>query len=268
MPFIDTGEGKIAYDLLDRTNPEIQNPETIVFHHGVGIDRHIWTNWLPHLIDRYRILWFDMRGYGESVVPSADYVWTIERLAKDVLEVADQNDVDKFHFVGESVGGCMGYYLALNHADRLYTIAPCTGPHRGASVDWVAEWRAFISENGMEKWSERMMERRFPEGVLTEEQWQWFHTVQGACSPDSVLGVGEMLVGVDLTDQLGAINTPTFLTSADRSPFVTLAIAMDTRDRIPGAQIQVIPGTRHGVVFSHGDWCARGYRWFLDRQSA
>ena len=69
MATVDTGDGHIYYETIEMTPPWRAAPETILFHHGVGIDRRIWAEWLPVLAERYRIVWFDPRGYGRSPVP-------------------------------------------------------------------------------------------------------------------------------------------------------------------------------------------------------
>lgn len=131
MPKIDTDNGTLHYELIDATPRWLEAPETILFHHGVAIDSGIWGGWLPVLADRYRILTFDVRGYGRSNIPEENFKWSFELMAKDVMSVADANGVNKFHFVGESMGGAMGLYLAIHHPERLLTITPCTCPHKG-----------------------------------------------------------------------------------------------------------------------------------------
>lgn len=268
MPMLDTADGALYYDITDLTPPWLEEPETIIFHHGVATHHGIWGRWWPVLSRKYRIVRFDMRGYGQSTVPPEDYAWSIDGLVKDLLAIADAAGAPQFHYVGESLGGALGYYLAIHHSERLLTLTACTAPHRGVSINWVQEWRAFIEENGMEGWSERMMERRFPPGALTDAQWQWFHRVQAACPAHVVVGQGEMLVGVDLSDDLDRIKTPTLMIGGDSSPFLTSTTLADTHSRVPGARMQLFGGARHGVVLSHGTPAAQTMLDFLEEVAA
>ena len=268
MPEISADDGAIHYEVLDATPPWIVAPETILFHHGVAIDSGIWAGWSPVLSDRYRIVTFDVRGYGRSNIPDENFDWSFEQLARDVLTVADAADVDKFHFVGESMGGAMGLHLAIHHPDRLLSVTPCTCPHKGGAVQWLAEWRDYIAEHGMDSWSKRMMGRRFYPGGLSENAESWFANTQASSAPQSVLGHGEMLLKVNLSPQLPSITTPTHLIAADNSPFLPLPVTLEIRDAIPGSEMDVIPNSRHGVVFSHAQQCAESLREFLDRNSA
>jgi len=89
MAYAETQDGKLHYEVFEQVAPWEARGETIIFHHGIGADPGIWTDWLPLLIDRYRVVRFDMRGYGRSTIPPADSNWTIDLLAQDLLAVAD-----------------------------------------------------------------------------------------------------------------------------------------------------------------------------------
>jgi len=89
VPLIETGSGELYYDLCDLVPAWIDNPQTIVFHHGIAANTHIWAEWLPVLATRYRLLRFDMRGFGKSSQPPRDYRWTFDGLVDDLLKVAD-----------------------------------------------------------------------------------------------------------------------------------------------------------------------------------
>ena len=49
-----------------------------LFHHGIGGSAGLWAGWLPSLIDRYRIVLWDMRGSGRSVHDG--FSWSLDRL--------------------------------------------------------------------------------------------------------------------------------------------------------------------------------------------
>ena len=114
MPTIETPTGPIAYEVAD-LSPHWREPqETILFHHGVGIDMDIWAEWLPFLSTDLRCVRFDMRGCGRSTVPPVDHSWTMDGMMADLLAVADATNTDRFHLIGESVGGTISL-LSLIH---------------------------------------------------------------------------------------------------------------------------------------------------------
>lgn len=267
MPTLDTAGGPLWYDTIDLVPPWEANPETVLFHHGVGIDHGIWCRWPPVLAGRFRLLLMDVRGYGRSARAARGHAWSMEGLAADVLAVADAAGAERFHFVGESLGGALGYHLAIHHGARLHSLTACTAPHRGGSVRGLPDWRGIVESRGMTAWSQMMMERRFAPGALGERQWRWFDGVQRACDPDVVLGQGDMLADVDLTDDLPRIAVPTLMIAGDRSPFLPPPVLADTHARVPGAALRLFDGPRHGVVLSHGAAAAGTMLDFLDSRT-
>lgn len=74
-----------------------------------------------------------------------------------------------------------------------------------------------------------------------------------------------MLRRMDLAGDLGRIRTPTLLIVGEASPFVPVGMMREIRDLIPGAELQVVAGARHGVVFSHAQAGAALLREFVAR---
>ena len=267
MATVEREGGSLYYEVHDLTPPWLGEPETIVFHHGVGTDAGIWSAWLPVLASRYRLVRFDMRGFGRSHVPGPGFEWSFDLLAGDVLAVAKAASAERFHLVGESLGGTVAMALAARQPGVLRSLTTCSASHRGGSIQRVQHWRAFIAQNGVEAWSREMMALRFAKGAVAADVAEWFHRTQSACSADSVLDLADLLIGTDLSPELPAISCPTLLLAPDASPFVPLALPVEIRERIPGAELMVFPGARHGLACSHGRACAEALRDFLARRA-
>ena len=200
----------------------------------------IWSDWVHTLADRYRIVLFDMRGYGRSDVPAADFHWSIDLLAEDVLAIADATDTKRFHFVGESIGGTVGLYTALKYADRFLSLSMSNAGHVGGSIQKVEGWRRTIAERGMAGWSDDFMADRFHPGALSRQRWDWYAAQQAEDNPNSVLNALAVLVGMDLSAQLGAVQVPVLILHPDGSPFIPVAVAAQMHAGIPDAELHVI----------------------------
>src|SRR5207237_7769255 len=116
------GTMSVHYEVTDVTAPWNGEPETIIFHHGVGITGDLWLEWLPILADRYRLVRLDMRGFGRSPVPAPGFAWSMDLLAEDTLAVARAVGAEHFHYVGESLGGTLGLYLAIRHSQAIASV--------------------------------------------------------------------------------------------------------------------------------------------------
>ena len=268
MPVLDTPAGPLRYVAHDLTPPWIPEPETALFLHGVGIEHGIWARWLPILGARCRLVLMDMRGYGGSRPVAAGHEWSIEGLAEDALAVADAAGAERFHFIGESFGGAVGYWLAVHRRERLRTLTACTAPHNGARIRGLPDWRGIVEERGMEGWSAKMMESRFAPQAIRAAEWRWFDAAQRACDPGTVLGQADALLTVDMTGGLPGITTPTLAIGGDSSPVLPPPVLAETHALIPGAALRIFDGARHGVVLSHGEQAARTMLAFAEAQGA
>ncbi len=75
----------------------------------------------------------------------------------------DHVGVDKAHFVGLSLGGMTGLYMAIHHADRLLSLASCDA-RAWSPPDYIEAWvgrMAIAREKGMEALVEPTIERWF-----------------------------------------------------------------------------------------------------------
>ena len=66
MQFKESVVDGLYVNFIDMTLPHHAGAETLVFHHGVGANNELWSQWLTVLAPHYKIARFDMRGFGRS----------------------------------------------------------------------------------------------------------------------------------------------------------------------------------------------------------
>src|SRR4029453_16700664 len=153
---LDRPSGALHFEIIDATAPWAGDAPLIVFHHGIGATADIWADWLPSLVDRYRIARFDTLGFGRSTRPGPGPAWSRAGAAAGVRAVAGGAGRERFHFVGESLGGTVGLLLASRRPDALLSVTASNASHRGGSIQRAPEWREFIRTRGMAAWAEMM----------------------------------------------------------------------------------------------------------------
>ena len=267
MKFLQSSAHRLNYDVIDLVAPWHDRRPAILFHHGVGSSMEIWTDWIFALADRYRIIRFDMLGFGRSEVPASDFTWTIKGLGADILAVADAAEAPTFHFVGESMGGTIGLNTALDHQGRFASLTVSNGSHMGGSIEKVEAWRRQIDDGGVQGWSDQFMEDRFYPDSLPSERREWFSHQQAAGNRHSILNALAVLVGTDLRPRLASLRKPALLLHADASPFVPAAVMADLHAHLADSELQIFSHAKHGLPFSHGRACAGVLRAFLERKS-
>ena len=263
MAYAESVGGKLHYEVIDLVAPWETKRETIVFHHGIGASAGIWTEWMPELVTRYRIVCFDMRGYGRSHIPAPTAQWSLDLLSSDVLAVADAARAETIHLVGESIGGTIALYCALKNPGRVTTLTISNGADVGSPLQRVHEWQRQIDTQGIKAWSDQFMRDRFYDGALEEPKHAWYARQQEAWSRDSILNALGVLVGTDLRPQLPAVKCPVLLLHGDASPFIPVNVMVDMHHHLPDSRLQVFARAKHGLPFSHAKQCARALREFL-----
>ncbi len=264
MAYAQTSAGKLYYEVIDHVSPWNQPGETVIFHHGIGAAPGIWSKWAPGLLDRYRMVLFDMRGYGRSPMMGEQFNWTLELLANDVFNVADAAGVQRFHLVGESIGGTVSLQCALQKPERLQSLTISNGAHVGTNIQRVNEWKSRLDEHGVKGWSDQFLRDRFYDDVLPAEERAWYSQAQELWRPDVALDALSVLVGTDLTSRMSEIHCPTLLMHGDSSPFIPVRVMAELHALLPDSRFQVFERARHGLPFSHAAQCVALLRRFLD----
>ncbi len=264
MPLAQTKQGPLHYETLDHTVAWRTPGLPVLFHHGIGSSSALWRGWTPALVDRHRLTSFDMRGCGRSHIPGPEFKWSLDLMVEDLFAVADAAGHERFHLVGESIGGTVALAAAIARPDRIATLTVSNGAHLGATLGRVHVWRKQLDEGGEKGWSRDFMPDRFHPGGVDPERWAWFEEQQAKWPRDSILNALGVLVGADLTPRLGEIKSSVLLLHPDGSPFIPVPVMAELHRLLPGSRLQIFAHARHGLPFSHARECSTVFRSFLD----
>jgi pimeloyl-ACP methyl ester carboxylesterase len=86
----------------------------VVLIHGGQLDCRMWDDQLAAFSRQFRVIRYDVRGYGGSVRPEMLY-----SDAEDLAALLDYLKVDKVHLVGLSLGGRIAIDFAVVHPTRI-----------------------------------------------------------------------------------------------------------------------------------------------------
>src|SRR5579864_9613258 len=112
---------RIAYTIDDFTDPWRPASTLLLLHAAMGSSKR-WYAAVPPLCRHYRVVRMDLRGHGESQVPSADPPLTMARLVQDVRELLDHLGLGAVHIVGNSAGGYVAQNLAMESPERVRSL--------------------------------------------------------------------------------------------------------------------------------------------------
>lgn len=123
MGFVKLAEGDLNYCFDEQRLDGPQDAPVLLLSNSLGTDLHMWDEQVAAFSEHFRVLRFDTRGHGQSLVTEGPY--SIEQLGHDVLAMLDQLNIDKVHFCGLSMGGLIGQWLGINAGERLHKLVVC-----------------------------------------------------------------------------------------------------------------------------------------------
>lgn len=112
--------------------------EPVIFLHGFGLDSAMWDPQWQAFAHRYRVIRYDLRGYGRSSLPEGPYSHI-----DDLAALVDVLGVKPAHMIGLSMGG----RIALRAVERdpalvrSLTLVDTALDGHAWSDDWLLRWR-------------------------------------------------------------------------------------------------------------------------------
>lgn len=111
--YIEVAEGKLYYE--DSITP--QNRGTLVLSHAGFLDCRMWDDQWEAFRSTYRIIRYDMAGFGKSAPVTGPRV-----RRDDLYRLLRHLQVDRAHLLGCSIGGEIVLDLALEHPEMVASL--------------------------------------------------------------------------------------------------------------------------------------------------
>jgi pimeloyl-ACP methyl ester carboxylesterase len=135
--FAEINGGKIYYEVAGSGHP-------LVLIHGGQMDRRMWDEQFDLFSKSYRVIRYDVRGFGKS--PASTNVYADE---EDLAALLKYLQVDKAYIVGLSLGGRIAIDFAVTHSDMTDGIVPVapglSGFHFSDDPNATDSWRAALA---------------------------------------------------------------------------------------------------------------------------
>ncbi len=250
-------EPRIAYEEFGSGLP-------VLLVQGLGYPRWGWEPVVERLADEFRLISFDNRGIGESEVPPGPY--TAMEMAGDAVAVLDAAGIEKAHVMGASLGGMIAQELVLAHPERVDRLAlicttpggPEAYPLPEPTLRLLAEAPSLAPQDALRLFIENAMVAR---GALVDE----LYARRLASPPDPAGWQAQAAAGAtfDAFGRLGEIVAPTLVVHGTEDNVVDPRNAELLATRIPGARLELVPGTGHMLFWEQPDRFAELLREFL-----
>jgi len=110
MPYLKANKIKIFYEYEGEGEP-------LIIVGGFASIHYIWKDFVKPLQNKYKVLIFDSRGFGFTDVTTPPY--TVDMLAKDILELMDALKIEKAYVLGHSMGSLILQKMCLDYPKRI-----------------------------------------------------------------------------------------------------------------------------------------------------
>ena len=224
----------------------------VVLIHGGLVHSVTWQEQVAALAPTYRVLTYDVRGYGRSEAPPGADAYSMERSAADVAELLAQLGLGSAHVLGFSQGGMIGLTLAARRPELLRslvlvsTTARVTPEQAGGYTARAARLEAA----GPGEEANVYLSRAFSPGFV-ESHPQFIAEYAGIVRRNrahALAATFRTLANFDVHDQLGQVRCPALILSGALDvAFPPDPHAVGLHRLLPRAEVVVLPGVGHTI---------------------
>ncbi len=238
--FASVDGGRLWYEVAGEGAP-------VVLLHGGLWDARMWDDQFESLAERCHVVRYDLRGYGRSDRPEAEYSHS-----DDLAGLLTFLKIKRAALIGLSMGAAVAVDFALEHPDRVDALVLASPGLGGYEFSKDLGRRYKKAEAALEKGD---IQR------AAELELQIWAPVRSATGPD--LRIKEIAmdnahqVALDpalrrhpdppAVERLGEISVPTLVVSGDQDLPDVERIAELIMSRVPGARRAVMQGADHVV---------------------
>ena len=144
-------------------NHELSGPSdgpVVALGSSLGTTLEMWDPALAALSRRHRVLRFDHRGHGRSPLPEGPC--EVADLGGDVLALLDRLGLERVSYVGVSLGGMVGMWLAAHAPERIERlVCVCSSAYLPPAEVWTARAASVREAHSVAVIADAVLERWF-----------------------------------------------------------------------------------------------------------
>jgi 3-oxoadipate enol-lactonase len=217
----------------------------VLLLHGLGSCTRDWDRQIPVFAERHTVVAVDVRGHGQSDKRGP---YGIPRFSTDVARLLDALGLGPVHVVGFSMGGMIGFQLALDAPASVKTLTivnsmPTLVPK--TAQEWLKlQARLWILRIfGVRGLARKLAELNFPREEQADLRKALFERIAGN-DEAAYRAVSKGIVGWTVESRLAQVRCPALVLSSDRD-YTSVAYKRAYAARMARAEVVVIENSRH-----------------------
>lgn len=239
--------------------------DPLVMVHGLSRNSHDFDPVARQFEKWFHPFALDVRGRGDSAWSSGE-TYNNPQYVKDLIAWLDHLGVEKFHYIGTSMGAIIGMFMALSHPERLHSmvindIGPVIdasglariqayltkAPKSFASLEEAAEYHLDV----VSPWRKNVPRKEYIQSMIWNLKqgpdgrfgYKYDPQISSATAPPSPHQL-ENLSKV-LWEGFKAISCPMMLIRGGESDLLSLETVAEMKDAKPQMKVVEVPGVGH-----------------------
>ncbi len=253
---------KMNYELSGEGN-------CLVLIHGYTDNLNLWYNQVPAFSEHYRVLTYDVRGFGKTEVRGGTY--SMGLFAEDLRALLEALGIESACVLGYSMGGRIALEFAQTCPETAAGLVLANSGMGETPSREMQERRKMmvdvLQQGDIEVISELMTEASFSPGLKDRNPtaYEKYKSIKMQNNPSEYLAVMQAIVGaIDSPADFGSLRCPTLIIAGDRDGFMDVSVGEAMRDAIPDAEMHVLP-TGHAAAIEEPEAFIRIVLGFLER---
>ncbi|MGQ7791232.1 alpha/beta fold hydrolase [Faunimonas sp. B44] len=162
----------------------------VVLLHGFPEFWYGWRKQIGPLAQAgFRVIVPDQRGYGLSDKPAGVEAYRLDRLAADVVAIADRFGAETIDLVGHDWGGVVAWWVAARHPLRVRRLVVVNAPHPVAAIRYARKHRTQLRRS----WYVAFFQLpAVPEWLLARGGYRLLQRALTASAPPDLFGPAEL----------------------------------------------------------------------------
>jgi pimeloyl-ACP methyl ester carboxylesterase len=226
---------------------------------------------LEALARRFTVITMDNRGTGQSDKPVDGYA--IANMARDLAALLDELNISHPYILGYSMGGAIAQEFARQFPDRVAGLVLCATMCGGPRAIYAPPpaVRVMRELDGLrpDEIARRIWNVTYSPGYLEKHQQLAEDQMRREISAPTPLHAADLqfqaFAEFDCSKALPDIRAPTLVLTGDLDQLISPRNSRMIASLIPGAELIIIPGCGHRVMWERADECVALVAEFLTK---
>lgn len=237
---------------------------TVIMLHGVGGHAEAFARNVVPLGEHFDARAIDYYGHGLTGFGTLPY--SKDAFVKHLIDFMDAAGIRRAHLIGESLGGWIAMWAAIEHPDRVDKVVYTVGAHLKVPIDEATQRKTDAGVDELKRLSLQFLQHPSKENVharlkwlfhkperditpeLIELRWALYQRSIGKPNAAAVIGKTEY----ELTPEvLARVPVPVLFLWTDHNPSQQVATAQKAMTYVPDAAWALVEDAGHWPQWEH-----------------